>query len=77
MSNRKVVGTTGNGTDNTKERADYTLELELSDGVTRNVKKIHVRNHSLRSGFLVIECRNSEHWVRASDIVKLNKSYPI
>lgn len=73
MSNRKVVGTTGNGTDNAKELANYTLELELSTGTDVFVRLDNVYNHSLRSGFLVVEYDGGEQWFRASDVVRLTK----
>ena len=56
-------------------KANYTLKVELEAGVDRDVKLVNVHNHSLRSGFLAVEYSGGEQWFRASDIVRLTKSY--
>ena len=59
-----------------KAVANYTLELEVSSGVGQPfVKLVNVSNYSLRSGFMVVEYAGGEQWFRASDIVRLTKSY--
>ena len=69
MSDRKTSG----ANDQEKEYTYYTLNLELDGVDPRKVTKVQVWNHSLRSGFLVIECKHSEHWYRVSDVRELQK----
>jgi hypothetical protein len=72
MSDREISGTDCKDSEQT---ALYSLEIELEAGEDRSVKLVNVHNHSLRSGFMVVEYAGGEQSFRASDIVRTKKSY--
>ena len=55
-------------------KANYTLKLTLGIVPYERVEIVEaVRNHSLRSGFLVVETAYGEYWFKASDVSKLHR----
>ena len=71
--------TSGDTTKDCEQTAYYTLELELKPNVeyvaSEFVKLVNVSNHSLRSGFMVVEYAGGEQWFKAGNIMRVTKNY--